>query len=274
MVDYAEIVRTFDTVAPAYDDLYGPSTNELMAWLRRESITVLLDMFPKDAHLLEIGCGTGDDAIRLARAGRTILATDISSAMTSITQDKAQSANLDDHIDVMTLAAGELATLPMDRLFDGAYSNFGPLNCEPDLNKFASTLSQLLRAGSTFICSVMAPICPIEIVWFALHLQPGKALRRLKRGWHPAGIIGPGGTRSTVPTRYLSLRALREAFAPDFALEYAMSLPLVLPPPYLNDVYIKNRQLWNALEPLERRLRDRWPLNRVGDHLLVVMRRR
>jgi cyclopropane fatty-acyl-phospholipid synthase-like methyltransferase len=61
-----------------------------MAWMRRENVTLLEDTFPRGSRLLEIGCGTGDEALYLARRGRIVLATDISPRMAAETLAKAR----------------------------------------------------------------------------------------------------------------------------------------------------------------------------------------
>ena len=89
-------------------------------------------------HVLELGCGTGEDALWLARHGVRVTATDVSQTMLAVAQRKAAAANLTDLID---FAAIDLASLPSTSSFiihrhrspfSAAFSNFGPLNCLPD----------------------------------------------------------------------------------------------------------------------------------------------
>jgi hypothetical protein len=112
------------------------------------------------------------------------------------------------------------------------------------------------------------------VAWFLLHGQPETALRRLRRGWQPARVAGRDGIEVSVATRYLSTQDMARAFRPCFHVERTMALPLLLPPPYLDELYRKRRSLFARLEPWERRLRDRWPFRRWGDHLALVLRAR
>jgi hypothetical protein len=75
-------------------------------------------------------------------------------------------------------------------------------------------------------------------------------------------------------TLYLSVGDVSRAFEPSFDLERTMALPLLLPPPYLDDLYRQRRRLFDRLQPWERRLRGRWPFRCWGDHIALVLRTR
>ena len=64
---YSAISEAFDTIASGYDDTFGPKANQVMGWMRDENLSLLQATFVPGFHLLEIGCGTGDEAIALAR---------------------------------------------------------------------------------------------------------------------------------------------------------------------------------------------------------------
>jgi len=272
--NYLTTSQAFDTVAADYDTAYGPEGNAVMAWLRRESLALLQDTFPPGSRLLEIGCGTGEEALHLARAGRTVLATDVSPAMAARTYAKARAAGLAGRVTALALPAGRLDALLPREPFDGAYASFGGLNCEPDLAGLARALARLLKPDAAFVCSVMARWCPFEIAWFLLHGRPRTAFRRLRRGWQPAPVAGLEGLQVTVSTRYLSVGDVARPFAPAFVVERVLALPLLLPPPYLDDLFQQCRALFDRLESCERRLRWRWPWRLFGDHVALVLRRR
>ena len=271
---YESIANAFDQIAPQYDAVYGPHGNLLMSWMRRENIALLQATFPPKSRLLEIGCGTGEEALHLARAGYKLLATDISPAMAAQTAVKARAAGLNDRITCLAIPGGHLDTLQPAQAYDGAYASFGSLNCEPDLDRLVTALADLLRPGAAFVCSVMARWCPIEIVWFLSHRRPQQAFRRLRRGWQPASLQGADGLLLNVKVRFFSVGEIESVFSPAFVLERVRALPLLLPPPYLVPTYKKYRTFFDRLEPWEMRLRDRWPWRGFGDHITMVFRRR
>ncbi len=265
--------QAFDAVASAYDGVYGSEGNAVMAWLRQESLALLLDAFPAGSRLLEIGCGTGDEALFLARRGYTVVATDVSPAMAAQTHAKVRASGLADRVTALSLPAGRLNALRPAQRFDGAYASFGSLNCEPDLSLVRAGLTPLLRPGAAFVCSVMARWCPFEVGWFLLHGRLRTAFRRLRHGWQSVPVAGADGTTVRVAVRYLSPQDVARVFAPDFAVERAMSLPLLLPPPYLDPVFRRRRDLFARLEAWERYLRERWPWRALGDHIALVLRK-
>ena len=167
-------------------------------------------------------------------------------------------------------AAGTLAEA-VTGPFDGAYSNFGPLNCEPDLTAVARQLGSLLRPGSVLACSVMNRVCAWEIGWGLLRLRPRQATRRLRRGWVHARMSGaPGDSPSTVPVRYYSPGEFARTFAPDFSIVAVAGFPVLIPPPYLARRFPGSPQ---RVGGIERRLRT-WPLLRsIGDHFWIALRR-
>jgi len=79
--DRTEIVRDFYTAAP----FPGYPPNDSLAWLRsraeRSSFARLLDeAIPGDARIAEIGCGTGQMSLYLARADRIVIGADLTRA--------------------------------------------------------------------------------------------------------------------------------------------------------------------------------------------------
>ena len=86
---YARVAHAFDRAAASYGADYV--ANPIMAWLEDDTFAQLCRLFPPGSRLLEIGCGTGDMALRLAGAGREVVATDISPAMIAQAQSAAAS---------------------------------------------------------------------------------------------------------------------------------------------------------------------------------------
>ena len=116
--------------------------------------------------------------------------------------------------------------------------------------------------------------CLFETLWFLSHGRPRAALRRLRGRWQKVPVAGLAGRQIAVNARYLSESQISRAFAPHFILERALALPLLLPPPYLTDLFRRHRGHFQRLERWERRLRGRWPWRHLGDHLALVLRRR
>jgi SAM-dependent methyltransferase len=268
---YRKVADGFDRAAGSYDADYA--ANPIMAWLEDDTYARLCSLFPAGSRLIEVGCGTGQMAVRLAEAGRTIVGSDISPAMIARARQAATSIPAATSITWLTVAAGELAdALPMEvGRFDGGYSNFGPLNCEPDVARVAAGLAALIRPGGVFTCSVMGRWSAWEIVWGFLTLRPRAATRRWSRDWVSARMSGtPGDSPATIPVRYYTPGAFASAFHPYFQREIVLAYPLLIPPPHMAGRFPNAPA---RLERLERRLAGLPVLRGLGDHFLLVLRR-
>jgi SAM-dependent methyltransferase len=268
---YRRVAEGFDRASANYDAEY--SGNPVMAWLEDDTYARLRELFPTGSRLIEVGCGTGQMAVRLAQAGRTIVASDISPAMIAHARQAVTSRPSAAAITWVTAAAGELGNvLPDDtRRFDGGYSNFGPLNCEPDLGHVATVLAALIRPGGAFLCSVMGRWSAWEIAWGFLTLRPRQATRRWRRGWVQARMsAAPGELPATVPVRYYSPGEFARAFQPYFLPQTSLAYPLLIPPPHMARRFPRSPA---HLEKLERSVAGLPVLSALGDHFLLVLRR-
>ncbi|RMF27610.1 MAG: class I SAM-dependent methyltransferase, partial [Chloroflexi bacterium] len=179
-------VSAFDAVAASYDATF---THTPLGRRLREAVwTHLAAAFRPGHHVLELGCGTGEDALWLARRGVRVTATDASPAMLAIARHKAEAARLTDRITCarLDLAAPERewpsGPIPRRGPYDGAFANFGVLNGLPDRRPLAQALARWVRPGGQVILVVMGPLCPWEIGWHLLHGQVRTALRRFRSG--------------------------------------------------------------------------------------------
>ena len=247
----------FDALAADYDAQFTAST---IGRLMRQAVWRRLDTrFHAGDRVLELNCGTGEDAVYLGQRGVQVLATDQSSAMVQITRQKVAQAGLVEQVQVQQLALEhlhELEALP----FGGALSNFGGLNCVADVGVVAHALARHLRPGAVAVLCVMGPMVPWEWLWFLARGQPAQAFRRL----HPGGIVWRGLT-----IRYPSIRRLRRAFAPAFRPQRISAIGALLPPPYTEHWTARHLWLLERLNQWERGLETLWPLPWLADHYLV-----
>src|SRR6202034_944486 len=93
------------------------------------------DAFEPGAHILELNCGTGEDALFLARHDISVVACDGSQGMIRTAWKRMQGEEPDAPIQFELLPTEHLAQLHPSTLFDGALSNFSGLNCVSNLNQ-------------------------------------------------------------------------------------------------------------------------------------------
>jgi ubiquinone/menaquinone biosynthesis C-methylase UbiE len=217
----------FDAIADRYDDVF---TDSRIGQAQRASVwRELQKMFHAGDRVLEIGCGTGVDACFLAERGVSVVACDNSSRMTEVAAHRIREAGKESFVQVRVLAAEEISNLGSDRLFDGAFSNFGALNCVEDLGTLARNLGRLLRPGATALLCLMGPCCMWEVAWYLAHGKAQKALRRLRL----AGVTAKVGDGPPVHVIYPSVQSLVRTFAPEFRLQSLKGIGVAVPPSYI-----------------------------------------
>jgi SAM-dependent methyltransferase len=244
-----------------------------MQYMRRVSLGALYRVFRRGDRVLEIGCGTGEEAIALAHRGIEVLATDISQQMVAIAERKIKCAGLDHLIRVRQMAALELDQLVEtsdEGAFQGAYSSFGALNGEPDLEGFGKALAVLLAPGGRLVVSIMNRYYPFEVFWYLAHARPGRALRRW--GGSARSTVSPN-LAVTVPTWYYTPRGFQHSLGSAFRRVSCRALPLLLPPPFAAHLWHRFPLLIRALCRWEGLLAARWPWSALGDHFLMVLER-
>lgn len=257
----------FDSVAASYDGPRG--NNALIQDMRREMWRWLDASFPERCDLLDLGCGTGLDAVRMAMCGHTVLAADWSPRMVERTQERAAAAGLSDRVRTAAIGAHELQRIEGRSIFDGVYSNLGPLNCLPDLAPVSRECSRLVRPGGHLVFTVIGRWCPWEIAHYAARADWTRIRVRFSRGMTPVGMNG-----HTVWTRYWTPRELYRKFARDFALVHYRAVCLFAPPPYMTSLKDRHPAWFERLWRWDRRSGG-WPLLRsLGDHFLIVMTKR
>jgi ubiquinone/menaquinone biosynthesis C-methylase UbiE len=257
--------EAFDSVAADYDGPRG--NNELIQVMRHEMWRWLDATFAPRSRIIDLGCGTGLDAIRLAQQGHHVTATDWSPRMVERTADRAVRAEVRHSVNAVAVGAHELHRLEGE--FDGAYSNLGPLNCVPDLKVVSEQCARLLKPSGSLVFSVIGRVCPWEMAHYTLKRDWPRLRVRFSRRMEPVRM-----NKRTVWTHYYSPREFYEAFEPQFDLSHYRGVCVFAPPPYLTSVREKHPHLYKALWSMDRALAG-WPvLRNMGDHFLMVMTRR
>ncbi len=257
----------FDSVAADYDGDRG--NNAAIQDMRGEMWRWLDATFAPGSRLLDLGCGTGLDAARLAQRGYRITATDWSPAMVHRTSDRAHREGLADRVLAINIGAHELQQLGEAGSYDGAYSNLGALNCVPDLDQVARECARLLKPGGRLVFTVIGRICPWEVAYYLLRRRWARVKVRYARGLAPVNM-----NQRTVWTRYYTPREFYRPFAGHFTLIHHRGMCIFVPPPYLISIRQRHWEWYQWLWRIDRRVAG-WPLLRaIGDHFLIVMRKR
>jgi ubiquinone/menaquinone biosynthesis C-methylase UbiE len=218
----------FDNIAEQYDATFTSST---IGRIQRDSVwSELKKSFHARDRILDIGCGTGVDACFLAERGIDVVACDSSSRMLNVAERRIaglpQSAGT---VQLHLLAAEEISKLSDGAPFDGAFSNFGAVNCVANMAKLARDMAQLLKPGANLLLCLMGPVCLWETAWYLLHGEFAKAFRRFHRAGVPARIAGG----AVVNVYHPSVRSVRHVLDPEFRLKTIRGIAVAVPPSYV-----------------------------------------
>jgi SAM-dependent methyltransferase len=260
------MTNPFDVLASAYDDDFTASP--IARYLRDTVHERLLTHFATPQHLLELGCGTGEDALFLAQHGLHITATDFSDQMLAITRQKTTHSGRV-YVEKLNLDTPHLLQhAPKSGLFDGAYSNFGVVNCVHDRPQLAHWLAQHLPPNAILGLAMMSPVCVWEIVWHLAHFKWAIATRRFG-----TSQFQPTPTSDPINVYYPSPRRLMREFAPFFTCITVRPLGVFLPPTALYPVVEKRPSLFKRLLSLESRFGSMSSLAILADHYWIEFRR-
>lgn len=251
----------FDTIAEEYDRMF---THSILGKAQRSLVhEALRDSFREGQHILDLNCGTGEDAILMAARGISVLACDVSKRMINVAWQKLATCGATLPVTFAVCANEQLDSLKDCGEFDGALSNFGGLNCTADLTQVSRPLSDLIRPGGEVFLCMLGPFCAWEILWHSAHGRWGKAFRRLKTGGTEARIGG-----DSVCVHYPSICQVRKAFAPAFRLASWRGIGVAVPPSWMEPVFQDHPSFVDWLTQI-----DRWlgvlPIFRgAADHIL------
>ena len=266
---HGQVEAVFDRAAPDYDRTV--QNDRLNLHLRVVSSEILSNLFPPGSRVLELGCGTGLETIPLAEAGAQVVAVDISAKMLAELDRKARAASVRDRVETRKGSIRELQRILSDfgpGAFDGAFSHFGALNCEPNLDGLPSTLHQLIKAKGKVSLGVLNRTSFVEMMLFTASLRPSRAFARLR------STLAVGRSQFGVQVFPYGPGAVRRLFWPFFAAEKAIGVSVLLPPSHLGGRLLPHPTLLALLESIDASVADRPLFRFLGDYFLMQMVRR
>lgn len=257
----------FDAVAESYDKTF---TYSKIGHAQRASVWKELETAfrPRD-RVLELGCGTGVDACFLADRGVNIVACDNSPEMIKVATRRVAEGERRNRVQTCLLAAEDIAGLPNGETFDGAFSNFGALNCVQDIPQLARNLAALLKPGAPALLCWMGPHCLWEVIWYLSRGDRGKAFRRFRRG----GVNARLAEGTPVRVHYPSVGFLARTFSPEFQLKSIKGIGVSVPPSYLEPWANRFPRLFSLSVRADLILGRCVGFRSLADHVLLEFRR-
>jgi SAM-dependent methyltransferase len=248
----------FDDLAGTYDATF---TNTQVGRVLREIVWSRLEqVFRPAQRILELGCGTGEDAVRLAGSGVRVVATDPSSRMIQMAHRKTLMANCQERIEFRCVAMEDIGSFADGEMFDGVLSNFGAVNCVRDLQALVADVADRLGPGAPLLWVVMGRHAPWEWFWYLMRGQWRNAWRRLRAG----GVKWRGMTIS-----YPTPAQMRSLLRPYFTITRLAPLGVALPPGYAAAWLDRSPFAVTVLTRLERWAQRSSMLASWSDHFIV-----
>ena len=187
-----------------------------LAYFRRRKVEAALALggFPPRDAILEVGCGTGDYSLLLARTGYRITGVDLSSKSIEAARAKASILGVSD-VSFMVSDAEALSEVPESSV-DGVVS-FSTLRYVPDLKRALLAIHRVLKPNGVAVLDFPNRFCP----WFRL-LKTHFGVERVERHIHDQHYA----TREIVTL-------MRAAGFADVAAKRILFTTYVLPTPLL-----------------------------------------
>ena len=254
-------METFDGVAGQYDKEF---TQGVTGRKQRQQVWDYLqkqDWFTTPRNILDIHCGTGEDAMWLATHQHKVVATDVSAAM--LQEAKSKDTSLLTRFLKLDLRDSDWG-FP-EGSFDVVLSNFSGLNCfsPEEMKDIGMRIDKVLVPGGHFIAVVFGRHCVTEMLYFLSKGNISGMRRRLSKN----AVEAKAGDQS-LNIWYHSVRDF-QAFLPGFRLRKKFAIGLFHPPSYLEERFNKHPTLVKTASRLEKFASGSTWLHDCGDHLLL-----
>ncbi len=256
----------FDHIAKTYDKNFSYS---LLGIIQRKLVYDELIELPCNQQILEINCGTGEDAIWLDKQGHNILATDISQEMIKVANKKKAIQN-SNNISFELLELRQLNTFQVNRKMDLILSNFGGLNCisKNELKIFFKAATSILTKDGRIVLVVMPKHCLWESFYFLIKGKRKMIFRR-----HNSESVTVNVEGKKINTWYFDPKEIKE-IAMDFTVEKIKPIGFFVPPSYLNPFFKKHIKILRILENLEKMFGRCSFLAKYSDHYLIELKQK
>jgi ubiquinone/menaquinone biosynthesis C-methylase UbiE len=191
----ASILRFYEDLAQDYDSRFN---NPRLNYMRSVEKMVLLESL-KPGIILDIGCGTGEQSLFLAKRGYHVVGVDISREMLKKANDSAKEGQLKDNPSFVIASA---EALPFrDKSFEGLISIFGVFNHIPKAEHAFQETHRVLKYGASAVFTV---VNRWNLTWWI------NALLKFKVNWIISSLKSKEYTVNGLWTYYFSKNDLKK----------------------------------------------------------------
>ncbi|MEM0133798.1 MAG: class I SAM-dependent methyltransferase [Thermoplasmatales archaeon] len=259
---YDNLDKIFSEAAPIYDQKI--QTNFINVGIREKEVESVLKRYKKGWKVLEIGCGTGEEARKVMKStGCELTCLDISGGMLNFASSKMDKYGLSDKFIAVKMPASSLGSIKGK--FGIVYSFNGALNNEPILPRFFHALVDAVETGGYFIVSVRNRLSLGEVMADIIGLRFRILFGRIK-GDVTVEVVGRG-----VKSHYFYNSEFLKLVPSCFKLEQIRGLGIFATPSFHEKIRMEGAR--SLLRELETAFADFPPFNRLGDETLFVFQK-
>lgn len=266
-INEQKAAEAFSKQSAVFDKTF--SGNSIVQY-KRQRVRQHIQQYIKPGHqVLELNCGTGEDALWMARYGCRVHATDISTGMLNELTKKIATYGLENKISTELCSFTQLERLNNKGPYDFIFSNLAGLNCTDRLDKVLASLPDLVTPGGVVTLVLLPKFC----LWEILLLFKGKfstAFRRFfsHRGRN-ANIEG-----ISIQCWYYNPSYIIQGLRNDFALLGIEGLCTLVPPSYIEHFAENYPRLYRWLQRREEKWKSKWPWKYIGDYYIISLKKK
>ena len=259
---YENLDRIFSEASIIYDKKI--LSNFINVNIRSLEMSTLLKHSKRGMKVLEIGCGTGEEAARFVlETGNEITCLEISSGMINFARNKMEKLGIADKFTSVKRPASEIGLVGDS--FDLIYSFNGALNTEPRIRETANGIYHSLKDGGVLIFSIRNRRCLGESILYSI-LGKNERIKDRARETTYVEVVG-----KKVKSQYYSPGEILSIFE-RFKLIQKKGLAIIFPP-YLAEK-IPSNFAKRFLTFLEKVLSSLPFFSSLGDEVIYVFRKR
>lgn len=258
--------EAFSKQSIVFDQLY--SGNEIIRYKRKRVRDHVHKFLAPKGSILELNCGTGEDAIWFAQNGYTVHATDISDGMLKQLDQKIKQNRLDHKISFESCSFTQLDQLTEKGPYDCIFSNFAGLNCTEELDKVLDSFKGLLKKDGMITLVLLPKFC----LWEFLLIFKGKFKTAFRR------FFSKKGRRAHVEGTYFKCWYYNPGYVTrnlkkEFDVLSIEGLCSIAPPSYIENFANKHPKIYRSLVEKENKWKNKWPWKFIGDYYIISLRK-
>jgi O-antigen/teichoic acid export membrane protein/2-polyprenyl-3-methyl-5-hydroxy-6-metoxy-1,4-benzoquinol methylase len=257
-----EVRKFHDNIAVHYDALL--QKNPFSVILRKLFHEILAENKLNNITALDLGCGTGDDAVFLAEHGADVTAVDLSPEM--IKEARKKSASRSSKLKIVFECADmeSFVENTSGEKYDIIVSNFDAVNYIENTGKFSDNTAHLLNENGIMQLTVLNKICLSEFWYEILTLRFRRAYSALMdRNLHLVNSV----------KLYYPLE-LSRLFEKNFKVIKVTGVGIFIPPHNLIGMYKKLKLIIPLLLAAEKIVRCMRPFYTFSDHFIIELQKK